>query len=96
MKQGHIPVLLTEQECQFIVEFCSRQINMDLSLKLALTKASGKTVKAVVRFTDDELPRLIDVLKLKAALYTTSISASAWASELALYLSKEDKKLKSA
>ena len=90
MNEGYIPVLLTEEECQFMVEFCSGKIGIDLSLKLGLAKATGMAAKAVVRFTNRELTRLIDALNLNAALETTSTGVSEWANELADYLLKWD------
>jgi len=90
MSQGHIPVLLTEAECKFIVEFCDGKIGIDLSLKLGLAKANGAAAKAVVRFTSGELSRLIDVLRLNAALETTSTGASEWADYLLKWDDEEE------
>ena len=88
MNEAHIPVLLTEAECQFILRFCDGRVGMDMSLKLALATVSGKAAKAVVRFTSGELSRLIDVLRLNANDEESTTHPKEWASNLAAYLSK--------
>ena len=85
-----IPVLLSELECQLILEFCSGRIGIDLSLKLGLAVPKGAEEKATVRLTHEELSHLIDVLKRTASLATTAVSARRWANDLADYLLKWD------
>ena len=87
-----VPVLLTEDECEFMLEFCDGIIDIDLSLKLSMPRISSQT-SIIIRFTNRELSSLICALLQNANGLTSNSSLSNWGHDLAKYLAKQGEKM---